>query len=383
MDDCPNNIKEAMSYAHKLSLEAEIDMKKGDFIYAMHKYKAMAHTYYNAYKESPNEYKECLSLAVKGTLQKMDLVNSKTAGKPKKQKTLSDIIIGRRIKEDVTRFVGKMRRAPYSQVPGGDPTLLLYGPPGTGKSFLAEAIAQEYGTQCVTVQCGDINQKYRGQGEKMLTKIFEDAEKTNSCLFFDEIHLLFSFKDGEESSGDSGFVLQQFLTEMNNKSRGCLIIAASSRPWIMSETVRRRFEKHIYIPFPSLHLRKALLKYLISNCGMASALQPEHIEKYASKLDGYSPDDMNKVINCAAQYGEENLEKVEYFKKVSCSGKELFIPCKQSHSGAQKLSWKTCPGIVVSVLTVPLMDRAIVKTPSNKLSQSDKKKYDDYARVKM
>ena len=169
---------------------------------------------------------------------------------------------------------------------------------------------------------------------------------------------------------------------MNNKSRGCLIIAASSRPWIMSGTVRRRFEKHIYIPFPGLALRKALLQYLISNCGMASALQPEHIEKYASGLDGYSPDDMNKVINCASLYGEENLEEAEYFKKVSCSGKELYIPCKESHSGVHKLSWKTCPGIVVSVLTVPLMDKAMAKTPPSKLSESDRKKYEEYGRQK-
>ena len=129
-------------------------------------------------------------------------------------------------------------------------------------------------------------------------------------------------------------------------------------------------------------LRQTLLWYLISNSGMVSALQPKHIKKYASKLEGYSPDDLHKIINCAAQYGEENLEGAEYFKKVSCSGRELFIPCKEKDSGAQKHSWKTCPGIVMSILTVPLMDKAIAKTPPNKVSVSEKNKYEDYARLK-
>ena len=281
--------------------------------------------------------------------------------------------------------MGKLRRAPYSQVPVGNSTLLLYGPSGTGKSYLAEAIAHEYGTSCIQVNCEDINQKYRGEGEKFLTKVFDQAEKTNSCLFFDEIHLLFAFKDGEEASGENGFVLQQFLTLLNKKSRGsrgCLVICATIAPCLLSKTTRRRFERHIYIPFPDQALREALLKSIIANSGMASALQPEHIVKYATKLKGYSPDDINKVINWAADYGDYDLETAEYFTKVQCSGKELYIPCKPSYSGAQKLTWKTCPGIAVSVLTVPLMNKAIAEQSPNKVSDIDKFQYEEYARSK-
>ena len=150
----------------------------------------------------------------------------------------------------------------------------------------------------------------------------------------------------------------------------------------MSETARRRFEKHIYIPFPDQDLRESLLRYMIANCGLASALQPKHIVKYATRLEGYSPDDINKVLNCAALLGENNLETEEYFKKVQCSGKELYIPCKPIHSGAQKMSWKMCPGIVVSVLTVPLMNKALEETHPNRISESDKDEYDEYARKK-
>ena len=382
MEDCPNSLENAFSYAYTLRLEAEEDIKKGDLDYAMHKLKAMAHTYINALKAHP-DYDECLNDAIKDTLDMMGKINSKVREEPRKQKkTLADIIIGKKIREDISRFVGRVRRSPYSQVSAGDSTLLLYGPSGTGKSFLAEAIAKEYGTSCVKVNCSDVNQKYRGEGEKFLTNIFQEAEKANSCIFFDEIHLLFAFKDGEEASGENGFVLHQFLTEMNNKSRGCLIIGATIAPWKISSTVRRRFEKHVYIPFPDQPLRQALLKYLIANCGMASALRPQHLEKYATKLEGYSPDDINKVINCAAEYGDKKLEDVKYFKKVPCSGKDIFIPCKPSHSGAEQYSWKTCPGIVVSVLTVPLMDKALEETHPNGVSELVKNEFEEYARKK-
>ena len=377
-----NQIKEAFQFAQTLSESADHDIERGEYIYAMHKYKAMANSFIEAFKKAPPKFKESLNLAIKNTLGDMDSLNSKMIEHPKKPNTLGNIIIGKKIKDDISRFVGKIRRAPYSQVPVGDSTLLLYGPPGTGKSFLAEAIAHEYGSSCIRVNCNDVNQKYRGEGEKFLTNIFQQAEKTDSCIFFDEIHLLFAFKDGEEASGENGFVLQQFLTEMNKKTRGCLIIAATIAPWKISETVRRRFEKHVYIPFPDQELRESLLKYMIPNCGLACALQPNHIVKYATRLEGYSPDDINKVINCAAHYGDNSLETAQYFKKVQCSGKELYIPCKPNHSGAQNYSWKMCPGIVVSVLTVPLMEKALEETRPNRVSELDKNDYDEYARKK-
>ena len=380
MDDIPEDIKETFAYAEKWNAEADKDIKNGEYASAIHKYKAIAHKFIDEYNTAPGEYLDCLGLSIKSMLGQMDLIISKTSGhKEKEQKTLSDIIMLKKIKDDIKRFLGKMKSSPYSQISVEDSTILLYGPSGTGKTYLAEAIANEFGTSCLAVNCGDINQKYRGEGEKMLTNVFKKAEETNCCVLFDEIHLLFAFKDGEESTGESGFVLQQFLTEMNNRARGCLVIGTTSRPWVMSETVRRRFEKHVYIPFPGQSHRKSLLTYLISNCGMASALQPEHIEKYAARMKGYSPDDMNKVIKSTTEYGEEILQKAEYFKRVSCSGKELYIPCKANHSGAERLSMKTTPGIVVSVLTVPLMERALAKFTPNKISESEIMKFNNFA----
>lgn len=383
MDKIPSEIKEAFAYAEKWNTEAENDIKRGELASAIHIYKAIGNKLIEEYKRAPTEYLDGLGLSIKTILGQMDLIISKTTGKKKKQKQLCDIIMLKKIRDDIRRFLGRIKSSPYTQVSIDDSTILLYGPSGTGKTFLAEAIANEFGAACLTVNCGDLNQKYRGEGEKLLTNVFQKAEETNSCVLFDEIHLLFAFNDGEESTGESGFVLQQFLTEMNNRSRGCLIIGTTSRPWIMSETVRRRFEKHIYIPLPGQAHRKALVKYLIANCGMASALQPEHIEKYATRMKGYSPDDMNKVIKCTTEFGEESVQKAEYFKKVTCSGKALYIPCKAHHSGAENLSMKTCPGMVVSVLTVPLMDRALSNFIPNKIPENEISKFDNFANKKL
>ena len=382
MDKIPFQIKDAFAYAEKWNTEAEKDIKRGEFAEAMHIYKAIGNKLIEEYKRAPTEYLEGIGLSIKTVLGQMDLILSKTSGKKKKQRQLNDIIMLKKIREDISRFLGRIKSAPYSQVSVDDSTILLYGPSGTGKTFLAEAIANEFGTSCLTVNCGDLNQKYRGQGEKLLTSVFKKAEETNCCLLFDEIHLLFAFKDGEESTGENGFVLQQFLVEMNKRSRGCLILGTTSRPWIMSETVRRRFEKHIYIPLPGLAHRRALLKYLIANSGMASALQPEHIEKYALRMKGYSPDDMNKVLKSATYYAEESLQKAEHLKKVTCSGKELYIPCKPYHSGAENLSMKTCPGVVVSVLTVPFLERALANFVPNKISESETRKFENFATKK-
>lgn len=62
----------------------------------------------------------------------------------------------------------------------------LYGPPGTGKTMLANAIANEIGSDILSLNYSEIESKYVGDAAKNLMEAFNTARETGAVLFFDE-----------------------------------------------------------------------------------------------------------------------------------------------------------------------------------------------------
>ena len=70
-------------------------------------------------------------------------------------------------------------------------TAMFSGPSGTGKTLAAEVIARELGVDLHTVDLATVVDKYIGETEKNLDRIFDEAEQVNTVLFFDEADALF------------------------------------------------------------------------------------------------------------------------------------------------------------------------------------------------
>lgn len=81
-------------------------------------------------------------------------------------------------------------------------SLLFYGPPGTGKTMAAQVIARETGLELYRVDLSQIFNKYIGETEKNIGRIFEEAKKADIILFFDEADSLFSKRTEVSSSND-------------------------------------------------------------------------------------------------------------------------------------------------------------------------------------
>ena len=71
-------------------------------------------------------------------------------------------------------------------------SVLLYGPPGTGKTMSAQAIANELGMELYRVDLSQLVDKYIGETEKNLNRVFDCAKDGNFILFFDEADALFA-----------------------------------------------------------------------------------------------------------------------------------------------------------------------------------------------
>ncbi len=68
---------------------------------------------------------------------------------------------------------------------------LFAGWPGTGKTLAAHVVAGELGLDLHTVDLSAVVDKYIGETEKNLERVFDQAESLNVLLFFDEADALF------------------------------------------------------------------------------------------------------------------------------------------------------------------------------------------------
>ena len=117
------------------------------------------------------------------TLRRTDLVL------PDDQRAQVDEIIAAAQNRDLVLRRWGLRRAIKR---GLSISALFDGPPGTGKTLAAEVIASELGLQLLRIDVSSIVDKFIGETEKNLTRVFESARPDTTLLLFDEADSLFS-----------------------------------------------------------------------------------------------------------------------------------------------------------------------------------------------
>ena len=97
-------------------------------------------------------------------------------------------------------------------------TALFAGDSGTGKTMSAEVIAAELGLDLYTVNLATVVDKYIGETEKNLERIFAEADGVNAVLLFDEADAIFGKRSEVRDAHDryanieSAYLLQRMET---------------------------------------------------------------------------------------------------------------------------------------------------------------------------
>ena len=134
-------------------------------------------------------------------------------------------------------------------------TILFAGPSGTGKTMASEIMAGALGLDLYKIDLASLVSKYIGETEKNLDAVFNEAEDSNSILFFDEADAIFGKRSEVRDAHDRyANVEVSYLLQKMEEYQGIVILATNFRR-NMDDAFVRRLQFAVEFPFPEEQYR--------------------------------------------------------------------------------------------------------------------------------
>ena len=178
--------------------------------------------------------------------------------------------------------------------------VLLYGPPGTGKTLLARALAGESEVNVVSVDGPAVLDRYVGESERAIRKLFERARQAApSIVFIDEIDAIAGRRG--ESHEVTERVVSQLLTELDGmrENPNLVVLAATNRREHLDPALLRpgRLDTHVEVPPPDRAARAAILEVHTQGKPLGDDV---NLEELAARLEGATGADIEAVVRDAS-----------------------------------------------------------------------------------
>lgn len=204
--------------------------------------------------------------------------------------------------------------------------ILLYGPPGTGKTLIARQIGSMLNAREPKVINGpEVLNKYVGQSEENIRKLFADAEKEYKekgdesglhIIIFDELDAVCKQRGstgGGTGVGDS--VVNQLLSKLDgvDQLNNILLIGMTNRMDMIDEALLRagRLEVHMEISLPDESGRAQILKIHTAKMRKNEVLHPDvNLEELAKLTKNFSGAELSGLVKAATSFAFSRHIKV-------------------------------------------------------------------------
>ena len=197
-------------------------------------------------------------------------------------------------RENVDRLRSMLQEEQYRQIvaklkeknmPSGL-NILLYGTPGTGKTELVQQLARETGRDLFVVDMALIRDKYVGESEQNLARIFSNyrsyVERMPKApiLFCNECDAIFGsrMERTEHAVDKMENAMQNILLEQMEKMPG-IMICTTNLTSTLDKAFERRFLMKLQLPKPELEARKLIWQ------SMLPQLNEEQCTALANRFD--------------------------------------------------------------------------------------------------
>ncbi len=217
----------------------------------------------------------------------------------------ADLVLPENISATLLRLVGWARNRDevlergtllQSGSKGSGLTAMFTGSPGTGKTLAAHVIADELGIDLVQVDLSSIVDKYIGETEKNLERVFHQAESLNVVLFFDEADALFGRRSEVKDSHDrhANQEVAYLLQRMENFD-GLTILATNLRG-NLDPAFSRRMSFIVHFPDPDVPTRRRLWAAHLERLGPLDPSDPVDLDQLAEAIELSGGDIRNIVL---------------------------------------------------------------------------------------
>ncbi|MDE3203550.1 MAG: ATP-binding protein [Acidobacteriota bacterium] len=178
-----------------------------------------------------------------------------------------DLVLASSTADALQELAARARQRPrvldeWGMRPGGGRgrgiTVLFAGDSGTGKTMSAEVVAGDLGLDLYTVNLATVVDKYVGETEKNLERIFTEADGVNAVLLFDEADAIFGKRSEVKDANDRYANIEvAYLLQRMETFDGIAILATNLRANV-DDAFARRLDLIVDFPSPDEHLRRAL-----------------------------------------------------------------------------------------------------------------------------
>jgi SpoVK/Ycf46/Vps4 family AAA+-type ATPase len=175
--------------------------------------------------------------------------------------------------------------------------VIILGVQGCGKSLCARAVAGEWKLPLVKFDTAAVYDKFIGETEKRIQKVFRVAEGLAPCiLWIDELEKVFAGSGPDSASADAGVssrLLASFLSWMQERKPAVFVAATCNNVTVLPpELIRKgRFDELFFVDLPSETERKQVF-----------AIQ---LAKRKRNADGY---DLDKIAEAAQGFSGAEIE---------------------------------------------------------------------------
>lgn len=169
---------------------------------------------------------------------------------------LADVVLTDNTREQVVELLEALRRrrsvmdrwgvAEHHAI-GRGIVALFNGPPGTGKTLTAAALANEIGMPLYRIDASSIVDRFVGETEKNLVRLFDEAVASRAALLFDEADSLFGKRVEAEDASDRYANLQvNTLLNLIEDYDGFVVLTTNIKGALDDAFLRRIIYKIIY-----------------------------------------------------------------------------------------------------------------------------------------
>jgi vesicle-fusing ATPase len=166
-------------------------------------------------------------------------------------------------------------------------SVLFSGPPGTGKTMAAEAIARAVDMPIYRIDLSQVVDKYIGETEKNLRRLFDAADAADVILFFDEADALFGRRTEVKDAHDRYANLEiSYLLERMERFTGMAVLA-SNRKKDLDEAFMRRLRYVVQFPLPGTEERRRIWRLVLPTGVDVSGLDVDVLAEHVPLAGGH------------------------------------------------------------------------------------------------